>query len=656
MPSSCTTSVRLVKRLLLFHIFNLLFATSQAASQPGPVPARPDQLISLEVSAETVKAVLLQIERQAGVHFQYSKELIGADRRVTVSAMNQPLAEVLKEILAPLHIRYEILDYGIILTPVAIDGTLYGRVLDDKGEPLPGVTVRVEGTLIGNYTDGDGKYKLLNVPAGPQFLIFSSVGYVTLRMPFSLEVGQSLSLDATLAEDVKQLEEVVVVGYGTARRQDVTGSVATVTSKDFVQGQVTDPTRLIQGKVAGVQIAAGGGAPGEFGVIRIRDGSSLSASNDPLIVIDGVPVDNNGINGAGNPLALINPNDIETFTVLKDASATAIYGSRASNGVLLITTKKGAAGEPMHVTLNSQVSRATNYGRVEVLTGDQYRRLTAQVDAAQFKEVPTNRSAYLGTANTDWQKEIYQTAYTTDNSVSVTGSAKKLPYRVSVGYLDQQGTLKTGYMKRATGSIGLSPRLFDGHLRIDVNVKGTSANYRFADQAAIGSAVLFDPTQPIYSGESRFNGYYEWLDPANNAPQQLTSRNPLAILNDKRDVSQVLRTIGNVQFDYQLHFLPDLHANLNLGYDISRSEVHRDIAAASSLAYLTQGLKQQEKQTRNTELLEFYLKYAKALGSHHVELLAGYSYQDFYRFSPSFFTYTAAGTPAGHHWHAAPAL
>ena len=523
------------------------------------------------------------------------------------------------------------------------DGTVSGRVVDAQGQGLPGVTVLVEGTTLGASTDADGTFTIQRVPAGPHTLVVSYVGYTSTRREFTAVAGQAATVSIALAENATALNEAVVVGYGTTRRQDVTGSVTTVTTKDFVKGQVTSPEQLVQGKVSGVQITTGGGAPGEASVIRIRGGSSLNASNDPLIVIDGVPVDNQGINGSGNPLTLVNPNDIESFTVLKDASATAIYGSRASNGVIIITTKKGLEGDKLHVNVSSQVSRATNYGKVHVLSGDAYRTLVTR--AIADGTIPASNAAYLGTANTDWQDAIYHPAWTYDNNVSITGSAKHMPYRVSIGSLDQNGTLGNGNLKRNSLSVGLSPMLFDDHLRININVKGTQADSRFADQGAIGGAVRFNPTQPIYTGNPAFGGYFEWLDPANGKnPNPLTDRNPVALLNDKRDRSTVLRSIGNVQFDYKLHFLPDLHANLNLGYDVTRSNGTVTVPASSSLDFARQGRDNRYHQEKNNKLLEAYLNYSKQIGDHRVEALGGYSYQDFYRFEPYQFDYKADGS------------
>jgi TonB-linked SusC/RagA family outer membrane protein len=526
---------------------------------------------------------------------------------------------------------------------VVADGTISGRVVDGKGEGLPGVTVLVEGTSLGVSTNTDGTFSIQRVPAGPHTLVISFVGFTTLRREVTSVAGQDASVSVQLAENATALNEAVVVGYGTTRRQDVTGAVTTITTKDFVKGQVTSPEQLVQGKVAGVQITTGGGAPGEASVIRIRGGSSLNASNDPLIVIDGVPVDNQGIGGSGNPLSLVNPNDIESFTVLKDASATAIYGSRASNGVIIITTKKGLEGDKVHVTVSSQVSRATNYGKVSVLSGDAYRNLVNR--AIANGTIPASSAAYLGTANTDWQDAIYKTAWTFDNNVSLTGSAKHMPYRVSFGTLDQDGTLRTGNLKRNSLSVGLSPSFFDDHLRININVKGTQADYRFADQKAIGGAVRFNPTQPIYTGNSQFGGYFEWLDPANGTnPNPLTDRNPVALLNDKRDRSTVLRSVGNVQLDYKLHFLPDLHANVNVGYDYSRSRGTISIPASSSIAFVTKGQDNSYQQQKNNKLLDVYLNYSKQLGDNRLEVVGGYSYQDFFRFEPYNFDYRADGS------------
>ena len=444
---------------------------------------------------------------------------------------------------------------------VAADGTISGRVVDSKGQALPGVTVLVEGTTLGSSTNADGTFSITGVPVGTHTLVISFVGFTTVRQAFTSVAGQNASLSVKLAENVTALGEAVVVGYGTQSRQDVTGSVTTVTTKDFVKGQVTSPEQLVQGKVAGVQITTGGGAPGEVSVIRIRGGSSLNASNDPLIVIDGVPVDNQGINGAGNPLSLVNPNDIETFTVLKDASATAIYGSRASNGVILITTKKGVDGEAMHVNVSSQLSRAENYGKVPVLGADAYRLLClpgrcSGHHSGHYQPVSGHGQHRLAGCYLPHGLDHRQ------HREPHRQRQAHVPYRVSMGVLDQDGTLLTSNLKRNSVSIGLSPRLLDNHLRHQHQREGHAGRLPLCRPGSHwGSHSLQPDACPFTAANRKFNGYTEYLDPANGTnPYSLTDRNPLALLTDKRDRSTVLRSIGNIQLDYKLHFLPDLHA------------------------------------------------------------------------------------------------
>jgi len=531
-------------------------------------------------------------------------------------------------------------------------GTVNGRVTDAKNEGIPGVTVLIDGTSVGGSTNADGTYTISGVPAGARTLIISFVGYSSVRQPITVVAGQTATVPVQrLSENATALGEAVVVGYGTQRRQDVTGSVTTVSDKDFVKGQVTNPEQLVQGKVAGVQITDGGGAPGAATTIRVRGGSSLNANNDPLIVIDGVPVDNSqgsGVSGASNPLALINPNDIETFTVLKDASATAIYGSRASNGVILITTKKGLAGEAVTVNVSSQTSLSRRYNALPVLSADEFRKAVQQI-------APT-KTNLLGSASTNWQDEIFRTAMTYDNNVSLTGSlGKKVPFRVSYGNLNQQGILITNKLIRNSGSISLTPVLLDDHLRINLNVKGSMTDNNFADNGTIGGAASFNPTLPVYSGNSSYGGYFEYLqNPTNpnSPPQQNVPSNPVAQLNLTRDRSTVLRSIGNVQLDYKLHFLPDLHANLNVGYDVTRSNgatnrstqlasqyFNTPFAPTAATANARGGSYTLYEQNRQNKLLEFYLNYTKQLGDHRIELLAGYSYQDFLTTSPAFAGY-----------------
>ena len=507
---------------------------------------------------------------------------------------------------------------------MAQDRVVTGKITDSKdASPIVGATVTVKGGTAGTQTDTQGNFQL-RVPAGATTLVVSSVGYGSREVPIGTE-----SLQVALEQRNAALNEVVVVGYGTARKRDLTGSVVAVTSKDFNKGAIVTPEQLIAGKVAGVQITSNGGAPGAGSTIRIRGGASLNASNDPLIVIDGVPIDNGGIAGTANALAMINPNDIESFNVLKDASATAIYGSRASNGVIIITTKKGRMGDP-RFNFSTQNSVSTLPKKADVLTADEFR-------AYIKSHGTTSQAALLGTASTDWQDEVYDNAFTTDNNISVTGSLKKLPYRVSLGYLSQDGLLRTGNLRRTSAAINLNPTIFK-NLRIELNLKGSLGSSRFADEGAIGNAVRFDPTKPVLSGNKKYGGYYEWLDASSiTGLRKLAPLNPVGQLEQRTDKSDVQRSLGNIQLDYKLHFFPDLRVNLNLGYDISRGEGTIFIPDSAASSYLRSrdakhgGVDNKYEQKKSNTLLEAYLNYVKDIReiNSRVDVIGGYSYQDF---------------------------
>ena len=514
----------------------------------------------------------------------------------------------------------------ISLASSAQEKLITGRVTDSTGKGIPGVSVTVKGQPSrGTTTLENGSYSL-SVLSNATTLVFSSVGYA-----YREESINGNTVNALLESTSADLNAVVVIGYGTVRKKDLTGSVSTVTAKDFNKGAIVTPEQLIAGKVAGVQITSNGGAPGSGSVIRIRGGASLNASNDPLIVIDGVPVDNGGIAGSANALALINPNDIESFNILKDASATAIYGSRASNGVIIITTKKGRSGKPKF-NFTTQNTLSTLPKKADVLSPAEFRTyVKAHGTSAQI--------ALLGNANTDWQNEIYNNSYTTDNNLSVSGSIKSyLPYRVSLGYLKQNGILRTGDLQRTSASVTLNPHLFDNYLKIDINLKGSVSNSRFADEGSIGNAVRFDPTQPVKSKSNRFGGYFEWLDPnSTTGLRKLAPLNPVGLLEQRTDKSDVKRSIGNIQFDYKVHFLPDLHVNVNLGYDISSGEGTIYVPDSAASAYLRSpdvkhgGVNNRYLQKKSNTLLETYLNYVKDIKSihSHLDVTAGYSYQDF---------------------------
>lgn len=506
-----------------------------------------------------------------------------------------------------------------------------GKVTDSQGgAPLPGVTILEKGTTRGTATDIDGQFSLNVSPNAT--LVVSFIGYSTEE----INVGGRSVIDISMVEDIATLSEVVVLGYGTQKRSDVTGSVATVSQKDFNIGQMTTPEQLLQGKVAGVQITSNGGAPGSGARIRIRGGSSLNANNDPLIVIDGVPLDNTQVSGAANPLSFINPNDIESFNILKDASATAIYGSRASNGVIIITTKKGRKGDDLSVNFTATLSLSKIASTVDVLSGDQFRDLITNLGDEE-------KIALLGSENTDWFDMIFRDAISKDYNVSASGAFKNLPYRISIGYLDQDGILMTSNLKRGSGSLNLNPTFFKDHLKVNLNFKGSINNNTFADAGAIGAAARFDPTKPVYDPGNNFGGYYEWVDGEN--PHSNATRNPLSLLEQRNDRGDVKRGIGNLQLDYTLPFFPDLRANLNLGYDRTEGEGYNNSPPSAASVYAQGGKVSRYSQEKTNKLLDFYLNYVKEIKSidSKVDVTGGYSYQDFLTEEPPYAEFNSEG-------------
>ena len=513
---------------------------------------------------------------------------------------------------------------------------------------MPGASIAIRELTKGTTTDADGNFRIAGIPNGDYTVVISFIGYQPLQKKVTI-TGDTQS-NFQLLPSSNALSEVVVIGYGTQKKRDLTGSVTSVTAEDFNKGTVASPEQLITGKVAGVSITTNGGAPGAGSSIRIRGGASLNASNDPLIVIDGVPISNSTIAGSPNALSLINPNDIASMNILKDASATAIYGSRASNGVILITTKKGTSGKPV-LSFNSQNSIARLPNQVDVLSADQFRTFVNESSVAT-----PELKALLGSANTNWQDEIYQSATTTDNNLSFSGTTKKIPYRFSLGYLDQEGVLKTGSLNRTSGAINLTPRLLKNSLKVDLSLKGSLSNSRFAEEGAIGSAVTFDPTKPVYDeSNTKFGGYYLWMDGAR--PKQLAPRNPLALLEQRENNGKARRSIGNIQLDYSLPFLPELHANLNLGYDISKGSgtifVPENAASGferatdridNTIKYSGENNTYEERQ--DNKLIEFYLNYVKDIKaiSGRLDVVAGYAYQDFKMKKFNFPDYAANGT------------
>lgn len=497
----------------------------------------------------------------------------------------------------------------------------------DDGSPLPGVTILEKGTTNGTISDMDGNYSI-SVPEGEVVLTYSFVGYQTQ----DLQVGSKAVMDITMQLDLKELSEIVVIGYGEVEKEDLTGAVATVSSKDFNKGVLTSPQDLLVGRVAGVTVTSNSGAPGAGATIRIRGGSSLSANNEPLIVIDGFPIDNTNVSGISNPLATINPNDIESFTVLKDASATAIYGARASNGVIIITTKTGQSGKPKF-NYNGRVSISQPIEYVDVLNGDEYRELVNRLNSEGFSGISQNAVDLLGSANTNWQEEVFNTAISHDHNINASGSVADIPFRVSYGYTDQQGILKTTSTQRHSFAVNLNPSFFDNSLKVNLNAKQTFANTNFGDPGAVGAAVGFDPSQPIYSGNDEFGGFFAFTD-ANGLPITFIS-NPVMLLELRNNVADVNRFIGNVQLDYTLPFFKDVSANLNVGLDKSATDGIDDVLPGATWTYRDytggNGRLLDYAAENSSELLDFYLAYKKEVGAHNIQFTTGYSWQHFYR-------------------------
>lgn len=516
--------------------------------------------------------------------------------------------------------------------------TIKGEVTDaQNGEALIGATVMVEGEKGGTVTDFDGNFSL-QVSSSAKKIKVSYIGYIDKVLSISD------NMKVKLESDSKALADVVVIGYGTARKSDLTGSVATVKSKDFNKGLVSSPEQLINGKVSGVQIMSNSGSASAGSTIRVRGGASLNASNDPLIVLDGVPLEQGGISGnSSNFLSMINPSDIESMTVLKDASSTAIYGSRASNGVIIITTKKGQQGA-VKVNFNTTNSLQTRAQMVDMLSRDEFVNVINQYGT-------DNQKSLLGTANTDWNDEVYRTAFGTDNNLSVSGSIDKwLPFRVSVGYYNQSGLVRKDNVERWTGNVVLTPSFFQDHLKLTINAKGTLNNNSFNNGGAVWAAATFNPTIPVYSGNDKYGGYNEALD-ADGYPVNAGVRNPRGLVDLYDSKSKVSRFIGSMDVDYKVHFLPELKLHATVGADYAKGDgtIHVPVYAAQSynkdesLGGSDYKYGPQKNENRLLTLYANYGKYFEDIKS-NVDLTAGYDYQYWKSTTPLYYTKSAAGT------------
>ena len=527
--------------------------------------------------------------------------------------------------------------FAVCATVFAQGGYQVKGVVVDAMGPVIGAAVVQQGTTNGTSTGIDGDF-VLTVPNADAMIEISCIGYATQVFKAS-EVPSTI----TLAEDTHFLDEVVVIGYGTVKKSDLTGSVSTVKADEINKGVITSPTDLLRGKSAGVVVTAGDGMPGSGPTVRIRGGSSINASNTPLYVIDGLPVSNDGISGMADPMATINPEDIESFTVLKDASATAIYGSRASNGVIVITTKKGSktSASMPRVAADFTTSLNTIAKYNQVLDADGIQSLIRD-----FYGVNSAAEQHLGVAgklyNTNWQKEIFQPSTSVDANMSLTGKLGFLPYRVSAGVTQQKGTLKGSEMDRVTLGLNLSPSFFNNHLTVNVNGKGSYALNWYADQGALGGAIHYDPTKPVYNDVPGYslNGYTAWYDASGNI-NGMATLNPVAQLAAKHDTADAYRFIGNTQFDYKIHGFEDLRLNLNLGIDWAKSFGVTDIAKGSESSWHNTNQSGGGSHTdydykRMNTTLEFYADYNKTFAEKHlVDLMAGYSWQHFYNESSS---------------------
>lgn len=541
-------------------------------------------------------------------------------------------------------------------TSIFAQGKLEGKVTDKiTGQSLPGVNVAVKGSTNGVSTDFDGNYTLSKLNNG-DIIVFSYLGFKEATLNYA---GQK-TFDVVLEEEASKLEEVVVIGYGSVKKKDATGSVDLITSKEFNKGPVVSVDQLLVGKAPGVRITNAGGAPDSAPNIRIRGGASLSAQNNPLIVIDGVPIDTKNAAGNGNPLALINPNDVESFSILKDASATAIYGARASNGVIIITTKKGTSGKP-EFNFSSSVAIGKISKKIDVMNGQEFTDfvklnfptktyllgtddpLTTPINDALEDDPATSQIEGRILTNTDWQDAIYRTSVTTDNSFSVRANAfKKMPFRFSVGHTKTEGLVKTNDFERYTTSLKLTPMLLDNHLKIDVNAKGLYSEKNAIDEGgAISNALNFDPTKPIYGNTPNniFNGFYQSFNKAGNI--KTGPDNPLAILEQRRRPENIRKFLGNIELDYKMHFMPALRAVLNLGLETSESNIEEVFGQNAIQTYRTvggsgvvnPGVNYRERQTISNKTMDAYLVYTKELKGFikKFDAQGGYTYQNFLR-------------------------
>lgn len=554
----------------------------------------------------------------------------------------------MKQVKIKLPLRALTLASGLLLTVSSFAQTnaVKGHVKDASGEPIMGATITVNGKAVG-ITDMDGNFSVDAAPGAK--ITFTYLGMTPQT------VKASSNMNITLEDDSKALNEVVVIGYGVAKKSDLTGSVTAIKPDSKNKGVVVNAQDMLTGKVAGVNITSNDGTPGGGAKIRVRGGSSLNASNDPLIVIDGLAMDNDGVKGLSNLLSVVNPQDIESFSVLKDASATAIYGSRGSNGVIIITTKKGRKGQKPTVSYSGSITISEKKNTIDVLNADEFR---ATVEKLYGKD--SEAYSALGTANTNWQDLIYRTAISHDHNITVSGAAKSLPYRVSVGYTDQQGIVKTSDFKRATASLNLNPSFFQDHLTLNLNAKGMYARTLYTDGSVVSAAVRMDPTQDPYNFTSEYHknqlrdkdgnslldqtlknygGYFQWSKKAeygdNTWPFTYNSTtqmpNPLSLLDQGSQIAHSRSFIGSADIDYKVHGFEDLRLHATLGADISKGRQSQSFAPSCPNALYYGSYGGEEILKRNLSLSTYAQYYKDFNKIHHFDIMAGYEWQHFWR-------------------------
>nr|WP_319272557.1 TonB-dependent receptor [uncultured Draconibacterium sp.] len=620
-------------KLIFFLIFSSILAVS-ANSYSQNVK------LSLNYNNATVREVLSAVEKQSEFIFFYQDQNIDLNRQVSIHFTDRKIDELLDLLFEGTDNIYTINDRQVIigldetkLIKQEVESeekqekaqqdtkkTIKGNVKDKNGLPLPGVSIVLKGTSTGITSDVDGNYKL-EVPKNAETLVFSFIGMKSKEVIIS----DKEVINVTLEEDLMDIEEVVVIGYGQIRKSDVTGSVSSVKPDELNRGSVTKTTDLLVGKVAGLQITMPSGSPDSNGTIRIRQGASLNASNSPLIVVDGV---------AGESLSYINTEDIESINVLKDASSTAIYGSRGANGVIIVTTKKGAKtsnGQAVSPVFNYRGDFSVNQNTrfLDVYSPDEFR--------SEFLKRYPDYGSLLGNSSTDWQDEIYRLGFTQKHTISATGALQHTPYRISIGYQNENGTIKNTSKEIATFALNASPSFFNEHLNADITLKETYT-YLPASASPVEEAAFMDPTAPIYANypNNMGLGYYMFgADENGTEPSDVT--NPVASVDLARGHSRNYRTAVNLNLSYKIHGFEELTLTANLGYtahDYKRNWNVLDNAPATWDNFGGKGVGANGWNESNSEIMirEYYANYTKTFNEiHSVNATVGHTYEKYYQ-------------------------